>query len=224
MRLALPIAIGAIALVLVVVLGRRGAGGAASLPDGDAPATHPAADPNAQEAVQAARALPAPAEAVGDAPDLPRRAALEPGPRGRVTLASTGEPLAGIAVAWKFAGGVLQRTTTGSDGRFALPGGDPARGRIVVDADGWRVLPRSHRVDDGIAAGNVAVDFELERVVAAPLRGILLDRRTGEAVPAFSVMLDGLRGRHDRIVTDADGRFVSGTAFESGAIQIVAID
>jgi hypothetical protein len=161
-------------------------------------------------------------ESPGDAPE-DRRAGFEPGPRGRVVDVATGAGVAGLTVRAAFAGRTLGATTTGADGAFVLPRPDRAHGRVFVDEEDWDAEPGRVRIDAEVASGATALRFEVERIVAAPLHGEVLDIRTREPVPDYELRLNGSGGR-ETVVTDAEGRFASEERFEAGDIEIDLVD
>ena len=173
------------------------------------------------------------------------------GPRGRVLEAETDRPVGDLVVRMGSGTKILAEAITGPDGSFSLPEPDRSRRRIEVVSDAWRITPRTHRLDEAESSGATELLFRAERIVAAPLRGQLVDRRTGEPIPEFLVQARGPRGevresvkqgdpkrdqpavtftfvspplRVENLVTDAEGWFVSEGGFEAGLLDLVLFD
>lgn len=172
------------------------------------------------------------------------------GPRGMVIEAGTGRPLPGLAVRMKFGGTVLAETVTGEDGSFRLPLPERSHRSVEVAGDGWRISPVRYRLDEDQSEGKFELLFEARRIVAAPVRGRLLDRDTREPLPEFlievrgpsdapkRIPMDDEEGqdppvtirfhapprRIETVITDQDGRFVTAGGFEAGSLALDLID
>ncbi len=173
------------------------------------------------------------------------------GPHGRVVEAGTERPVDGLSVELKFGKKVLAETVTNLDGSFFFP--EPARSHrtVEVDSEQWRTAPSRYRLDEDQSKGLTELVFRAERIVSAPLRGSLLDRRTGEPVPQYFIQARGPRDelqrseseghpdkdepsatfefrspprRTENIVTGTDGRFASDGGFEAGLLDLVLVD
>jgi len=173
------------------------------------------------------------------------------GPHGRVIETGTDQPIEGLAVQMKFGKKVLAETATARDGSFFLPEPERDRRTVEVIAEGWRISPRKYRLDQDQTSGLAELLFEAERIVAAPLHGKIVDRKTGEPVPEFLFQARGPRGqvqksgkevdadtgepsvtfefhspprRVESIITGLDGRFESEGGFEAGLLDLVLFD
>ncbi|MBI1381978.1 MAG: hypothetical protein GC161_12935 [Planctomycetaceae bacterium] len=211
------------------------------------PAQPPAPDP--RESVPLAES-PTALVAEPPAPSEGSRRSPVAGPRGRVLDAATEHPIEGLLVRLRSGKQVLAEALTGPDGSFLLPEPERARRTVEVVSDGWRSAPRSYRLDEAESSGAAELVFRAERIVAAPLRGRLVDQSSGEPVPAFLLRVGGpfgearlsetqadadddasvpfqLRGpprRIEEIVTDMDGQFVSEGGFEAGPLELALLD
>ncbi len=169
------------------------------------------------------------------------------GPRGRVVERGTERPVEGLTVQMKFGVLVVAETVTGKDGSFVLPKPERKRRSIVVLTEDWHITPSKLRLDEDQSAGLSELVFEAERIVSAPMRGRIVDSRTGEGVPDFLVRVEGpfvkdrengkrsstapftysITGsprRDESIVTQADGRFESVGEFERGELELNLVD
>ena len=145
-----------------------------------------------------------PTERLAEQDSTDGRRRLVAGPHGKVVEAGSGEPVEGLTVQMRFGKKVLAEAITQSDGTFHLPRPDRSRRIIEVVSEGWRISPRMHRLDDEQSEGLTDLLFRAERIVAAPLRGRVLDRRTGEPVPDFLVQARGPRGQVQKSSTEGD--------------------
>jgi hypothetical protein len=180
----------------------------------------------------------------------PRRSVIA-GPRGRVLECGTDRPIEGLSVQLKSGGKIHAGTVTAADGAFSFSRPDRSRSAVEIVTDEWRITPRKYRLDEDQSRGAADLVFRAERIVAEPLRGVLLDRRTGEPVPEFLIRAKGPRGeakslevegdpnmgdptvtfefrspprRFENIVTGKDGRFESAGGFEAGVLDVVLVD
>jgi len=169
----------------------------------------------------------------------------EPGPHGRVVEVETGVPLEGLTVRLGNLARVLEETVTDEDGAFSFSRPDRSRRTVEVVAEGWAFAPARARLTEDQTTGVVELSFEGRRVLAAPVRGRLVDERTGETVPDYVIEIfgpqvaeatEGDRAdygfstpmsvrvppylRFDSVLTDADGRFASSVSFEAGTLSI----
>ncbi len=224
-------AITAAALVLVavalLVFPLRGGGGARSgsgpVPPGSPPAT--GAQARAELEAPCTRAGLAAEDAASPALSAPAEAAQAGAPRvpvtpdglhGRVVDAATGAPLAGVAIERSFAGSIDHRSVSGSDGAFAFASRVTKHGSLSAVLAGWRFEP-SKVVLTKLAGDEV--EFEGKLIQTAPLRGRLVDARTGEPVPRYPLAFEDVAGAEARVTTDDDGRFET-AALELGGVKV----
>lgn len=173
------------------------------------------------------------------------------GLRGTVLEARSNRPVSDVIVRLTSGTNVLAQAVSGTDGSFSLPEFDQAGRIIEVVTDEWRISPSSYRLDEGQQVGGTEFLFLAERTLVALLRGTLVDRRTGEPVPEFLLEVRGPRDegqeapshiaqdldepplafdfhspprRTERVVTNADGRFVSEGGFEAGLLELLLVD
>ena len=172
------------------------------------------------------------------------RTPVSEGPRGRVVIEETGEPVAGLTVRISFGGKTLSETITDEDGRFWLPRPERSRRVAQIVTDDWSVSPRKYRLDEHQASGKVELLFRAKRIFAAPLEGRLLEKTTRQPVPHFLLIVNGpmspLPGgkddtdqeasflvgpiRYEAVITDEDGRFVTKSRFEEGMLEVTLLD
>lgn len=119
---------------------------------------------------------------------------------------------------------VLAEVLTGEDGWFSLPLPEKRRATVEVISDAWRFTPAEFKLDQDQVSGVEELQFQAERIVAAPLRGTILDQKTGEPVPDFLVQVRGPRGGVEDIVTGSDGSFESAGGFEAGRLDLALVD
>lgn len=185
-----------------------------------------------------------------EATDVPRESVS--GPHGKVVEEGSDKPIEGLVIQMQFAGKVFAETVTQVNGTFYFPQPDRRMLSVRVVTEEWRVSPRKYRLDVDQTEGQSELLFQAERIVAAPLRGRLVDRRTDEPVPHFLVQARGPRGevqessregdpdkgepalstftfhspprRVENILSGADGWFESSGGFEAGLLDLVLVD
>ena len=173
------------------------------------------------------------------------------GPHGRVVEARTERPVEGVSVELRVGKKVLAETVTNRNGAFFLPEPESSWRTVEVVSEEWRTEPNRYRLDEDQSEGLMPLVFRAERIVAAPLRGSLLDHRTGEPIPEFLIQARGPRGeaqesesegesdkgetsvtsefhspprRTENIVAGTDGRFESNGGFEAGLLDLDLVD
>lgn len=131
---------------------------------------------------------------------------------GRVVDASSGEPIEGALVRWTPS--PVHRATTGSNGRYELPGvridaGTYAMDILHVQAPGY-VARRAGFAWPDTKRDTASRDFELvPRQALVALRGRVLDRSSSAVVGArVAIQLAHERGAWHATTTDDDGRYV----------------
>lgn len=142
---------------------------------------------------------------------------------------ASGKPVVGLTVKLRFATRVLHETTTASDGTFELPRPEGSNRTVEVLSDAWRVSPTRIRLDQAQSEGVSQLKFQAERLSTARVRGRVVDRATGEAVPGFLIRIRGPVGakataRSEDALTDLDGRFESALGYEAGVLEFAMLD
>ena len=129
---------------------------------------------------------------------------------GRVTDSRTGKPLAGVFVSAqglnpKMASGLYGETKTDVDGRYLIGGLANDQFSIQISKIPFKTLVASTYPKVELTAGETFIaDFEL--AVGKRLTGQVIDRTTGQAVPACKVTCSGV-GTNLTIDTDSKGEF-----------------
>lgn len=165
---------------------------------------------------------------------LPDIAASEPelrervtpnGPRGRVVERSSLVPVPDVVVRLCRGSTTLTETTTDADGTFVLPPSERGRPTVELVSERWRASSNRIRLDEDQRAGRKELEFQVERVRAAPVHGRLIDRQTGEGIPEFLLVWSGPGERRtESVTTDDTGRFETRGGFESGSLEILPLD
>ena len=81
-------------------------------------------------------------------------------------------------------------------------------------------------IREGIAEAPAAVGTSIPAPApnAAPVRGRLTDKSTGEPLPYFALQIRDAAGPPQEVSTDADGRFATAAALASGTLRIRYLD
>lgn len=140
------------------------------------------------------------------------------GLHGRVIEAESGAPLPGVALERSFAGAVVDRARSNADGAYAFAPDVAMLGTLRAVKEGWRFKPSRRALRDRDPA--LELVYEGTAIVAAPVRGLLLDERTREPVGRYRLTLQGSRNEQEEVFTAADGSFLTSRPFEAGEVTL----
>jgi hypothetical protein len=163
---------------------------------------------------------------LSDSPVGEARAAVQSeGIVGRVLEEGSERPLPRFWAHLSCGSRVLGESITDDRGGFFLPLPPTAKCGVGVDHQyGWIVLEPERALGEPQPGTLVHLLFHARASKSGPVRGVLVDRETKEAVPFYDLLVSQSGSSRESQTTDESGRFETQSAFEEGEVRLLFLD
>lgn len=145
--------------------------------------------------------------------------------RGRVVEANSGRGLENFDVRVRGADGSVAEVTSGEGGRFALDA--PSEGALelrVICPYGWIALDTPRTLEPDAQGEYEELLIRARAAGFAPLHLLLVDERTGQAVPHYLVRVGAREGSRMDLWSDARGELRSAGELPEGPLLLFGYD